>query len=631
MAISFTKILHDVRQLLYAAFFRILVDLLVIIFIAVFPAVLKLFVWLGVDLPNKNLENDYKWIEKERRLLSSLQEDVEDVLNSGSQIDLQAHKLWQAQEPNKGMTARLQVSEKEWKEKCGELASQVEDLNEKLEHSDKTFKSRMEKLWFGNQIRKVKSEIEERFTDMENEDIDIYGTLMRLRSTIRNLQDRPIGVERKADDVHKVDKQTITDLIANIQKVEKLIDDVKNVDKPIADLLGDVHKVDEPIIAHNLGLPPDIEGEIQSFTLHLALIRAFLTNLQSFGLETKTERCWLEEAKDIVDEAHRGIIDFIKETRNQKGRLPIFSTQRARSELRKEMKSINTGFSDLLERKKRYGFTFVRSIIRRVPSKSDSGAPQRQASIVQTAEDDLDIKSNLQKLKEKYRLPPDESKMLLKVCRKFEEVHRKFEEAKTKEGINSSTEERLKQMKKLAKKTVCYIEIYKTNSVKEGKLDKLLNNAQKKLYKEIKQIKGALDLFERIMEAYSIELKEEMGVVGLDEDIQALVSELIRLDSEHVVSIVGMIGIGKTTLAKNIFEDSAIVDNFPARAWVPLTQSANYEAVFKEVAKQVSELNESLEEENGRGYWMNKVSDLRLFNVCYEIFLFFLFFIFLGR
>ena len=627
MAISFTKILLIVRQLLYAAFFRILVDLLVIIFIAVFPAVLYLFVWVGVDLPNKNLENDYKWIEKERRLLSSLQEDVEDVLNSGSQIDLQAHKLWQAQEPNKGMTARLQVSEIEWKEKCRELASQVDDLNEKLEHYDKTFKSRMEKLWFGNQIRNVKSEIE-RSTKIRKE--DIYGTLKRLRSTIRNLQDRPIGVERKADDVYEVDKRTITDLLANIQKVEKLIHGVEKVDKPIANLPDDVHKVDEPIIAHNLGLPPDIEGEIQSFTLHLALIRAFLTNLQSFGIETKTERCWLEEAKDIV-EAHLGITDFIKETINQKGKLSFFSTQRARSELRKEMKSINTGFSDLLERKKRYGFTFVRSIIRRVPSKYDSGAPQRQASIVRTSEDDLDIKSNLQKLKEKYRLPSDENEKLLQVCKKFEEVHRKFEEAKKKEGINSSTEERLKQMKKLAKKTVCYIEIYKKNSVKEGKLDKLLNNAQKKLYKEIEQIMGALDLFERIMEAYSIELKEEMGVIGLDEDIQAVVSELIRPGSEQVVSIVGMIGIGKTTLAKNIFEDSAIVDYFPARAWVPLTQSADYEAVLKEVAKQVSELNESLEKDKGSEYWMNKVSDLRLFNVCYEIFLFFLFFIFLGR
>ena len=162
-------------------------------------------------------------------------------------------------------------------------------------------------------------------------------------------------------------------------------------------------------------------------------------------------------------------------------------------------------------------------------------------------------------------------------------------------------------------------------------MDKLLNNAQKKLYKEIEQIMGALDLFERIMEAYSIELKEEMGVIGLDEDIQAVVSELIRPGSEQVVSIVGMIGIGKTTLAKNIFEDSAIVDYFPARAWVPLTQSADYEAVLKEVAKQVSELNESLEKDKGSEYWMNKVSDLRLFNVCYEIFLFFLFFIFLGR
>nr|POE90714.1 protein sieve element occlusion b [Quercus suber] len=86
-------------------------------------------------------------------------------------------------------------------------------------------------------------------------------------------------------------------------------------------------------------------------------------------------------------------------------------------------------------------------------------------------------------------------------------------------------------------------------------------------------------------EAYSIKIKEETGVVGLDEDIQAVVSELIS-ENKHVVCIVGMKGTGKTTQAKKIFDHSAIVGHFTARDWVTPTDQK---------AKQV---------------WINKVCDI---------------------
>ncbi|KAK7854032.1 putative disease resistance rpp8-like protein 2, partial [Quercus suber] len=98
-------------------------------------------------------------------------------------------------------------------------------------------------------------------------------------------------------------------------------------------------------------------------------------------------------------------------------------------------------------------------------------------------------------------------------------------------------------------------------------------------------IKNDLDLLERTMEAYSIKIKEETGVVGLDEDIQAVVSELIS-ENKHVVCIVGMKGTGKTTQAKKIFDHSAIVGHFTARDWVTPTDQK---------AKQV---------------WINKVCDI---------------------
>jgi transcriptional regulator with PAS, ATPase and Fis domain len=304
-----------------------------------------------------------------------------------------------------------------------------------------------------------------------------------------------------------------------------------------------------------------------------------------------------------------------RETRYQKWNLSsvVSSTERARCELTKEMKCSNTGFSDFLERKKRYGFQFSKSLIRRHQPKSEF--PDQQASEFQALDDD--IMSNLKKIEEKVRLQTIESGKLTNVFTKFEEMHKQFEKAKTKEGINRSTVERLKQMKKLANKADLSVKSYKENSPKDWKFLMFKTKCQKKLYKEFEQIDGTLDILARSIEAYGIELEEEMSsVVGLEEDIHELVSQLIT-DSEHFsfVSIVGMMGIGKTTLAKKIYEHSDIVEHFPCRAWVSVPQAADCDALSIDVAKQVG-AHGSQEELNGREYRMNKVCILRLYVVC---------------
>lgn len=360
--------------------------------------------------------------------------------------------------------------------------------------------------------------------------------------------------------------------------------------------------------------------------MHLALIRAFLTDIQLFGLETEMEKTWLDEAKEIVGEAQKAIEKFSRqETSIWMWVVPNFGTnKRARNELKKEMERINKEFSDFLDRKKRYGFHFNRSFIRREkdPSKSFSGTSQRQASEVQTSDDELNTVCDEEKLIGKSgKLLQDQK--LKDLSKKFREVQKKFEDAKNREAITSSTEERLKQMKKLAKKTVNYLEKFKKDSGKEGCICKCLGRAKNKLYKKFERIDSDLDILDNTREAYSIEIREETGVVGLYDDIQAVVSQL-KSGHEHVVCIVGMRGIGKTTLAKNIYEESTIVDYFPVRACVALTQMTNDDAICQAVAKDVSKANE--EEINIRGDWKNTVRDLRFFVTCYQ-FLFKVFFL----
>ncbi|KAL0429591.1 UNVERIFIED_CONTAM: putative late blight resistance proteinR1A-10 [Sesamum radiatum] len=61
--------------------------------------------------------------------------------------------------------------------------------------------------------------------------------------------------------------------------------------------------------------------------------------------------------------------------------------------------------------------------------------------------------------------------------------------------------------------------------------------------------------------------------VGFDEDIMELKARLCGESSKlQVVSIVGMGGIGKTTLAKHIFNDALVVYHFHTRVWITVSQ-----------------------------------------------------------
>nr|GEX06265.1 hypothetical protein [Tanacetum cinerariifolium] len=62
--------------------------------------------------------------------------------------------------------------------------------------------------------------------------------------------------------------------------------------------------------------------------------------------------------------------------------------------------------------------------------------------------------------------------------------------------------------------------------------------------------------------------EEELGIFGLKEDVNTLVDHLVTDSSQHVVSIVGQVGIGKTTLARTIYKSRDIKRHFQFRAWV---------------------------------------------------------------
>ncbi|XP_028079457.1 disease resistance protein RPP13-like [Camellia sinensis] len=96
---------------------------------------------------------------------------------------------------------------------------------------------------------------------------------------------------------------------------------------------------------------------------------------------------------------------------------------------------------------------------------------------------------------------------------------------------------------------------------------------------------------------------DEPIVVGFDEHIKTLMARVIDPDlKRHVVSIVGMPGLGKTTLAKKVF-DSVVNDDdynfhhrFQCSAKVYASQRPNVKHLLQDIAKQVGLAKEKWEE-----------------------------------
>ncbi|KAL3812446.1 hypothetical protein ACJIZ3_013714 [Penstemon smallii] len=99
----------------------------------------------------------------------------------------------------------------------------------------------------------------------------------------------------------------------------------------------------------------------------------------------------------------------------------------------------------------------------------------------------------------------------------------------------------------------------------------------------------------------------EEDFVGLDEDVEKLVAHMVNEDVDrcyHVVSIIGMGGIGKTALTRKIYHHTEVRSHFHAFAWVCISRKWREEEILKRILNKL--VPENREHING----MNDISEL---------------------
>ncbi|KAF8043697.1 hypothetical protein BT93_A1877 [Corymbia citriodora subsp. variegata] len=85
-------------------------------------------------------------------------------------------------------------------------------------------------------------------------------------------------------------------------------------------------------------------------------------------------------------------------------------------------------------------------------------------------------------------------------------------------------------------------------------------------------------------------LLEESELVGIEKPRNQLVEWLVGGDPKvEVTSIVGMGGLGKTTLTKKVFDSAVVKNHFTSRAWITISRSFDVEDLLRDTIEQLLE------------------------------------------
>ncbi|KAK2439957.1 disease resistance protein RPM1 [Trifolium repens] len=226
-------------------------------------------------------------------------------------------------------------------------------------------------------------------------------------------------------------------------------------------------------------------------------------------------------------------------------------------------------------------------------------------------------------VKEGYKLAVAEAKLLKGIHEGFEEIKDELEsikaclkDADTRAaeddgggGVNEGLKAWVKQVREASFRIEDVIDKYVMYFAKKGKSMKKKHDIASEIQKIKKSVRGIKERSLRYQfnksengsgssrgvtqnenfgdPRIASHLIKETQVVGFEKPRQDLVDWLVEgTDDLKLVSVVGMGGLGKTTLAKIVFDNQSVKKNFDCRAFITVSQTYNVRDLLMEMIKK---------------------------------------------
>lgn len=130
----------------------------------------------------------------------------------------------------------------------------------------------------------------------------------------------------------------------------------------------------------------------------------------------------------------------------------------------------------------------------------------------------------------------------------------------------------------------------------KGKLEKIMPSLKETRAKVEKHLMAAISFTKDVH--WTTGDVDETKIYGWEDDVKKITESLIKENEKglNVVGIVGMFGTGKTALAQKVFVSEEVMDHFPLRLWVWVSEKCDREELLLRMLDNLGVEEDHIEE-----------------------------------